>query len=131
MVTHSCALMWTYADSAGVGYTFLPTRVKSWPHWLLPTCKPSSPRLQSSPHHGPQPQTQLWNLPRPNTPKARAGITVAWDAAPTHQLQSSLTLLQPRSLPVPSSQPRRNRTSLPGVMALTSMAIPPPHLLSQ
>ena len=59
------------------------------------------------------------------------GITAAWDAVPTHQLQSALTLLQPRSLPVPRSQPQRNRTSLPGVVALASAAIPPPHPLSQ
>ena len=131
MATHSCTLTWTWADSGSVGYTFLHTGVKSQHHWLLPICKPSSPRPQSGPHHGPQLQTQLWNLPSPNTPAARAGITIALDVAPTHQLQSALTLLQPRSLPIPKSQLQMNRTSLPGVAALTSMAIPPPYLPSQ
>ena len=42
-----------------------------------------------------------------------------------------LTLLQPRSLPVPRSQPQMNRTSLPGVMAHTSVAVLPPCPLSQ
>ena len=68
---------------------------------------------------------QLFNLLRPNAPAARAGIIIAWDVAPIHQLQSTLTVPQPRSLPVPKSQSRRNRISLAGVMALTSMAIPP------
>ena len=60
MATHSCTPTWTWADSGGVGYTFPPTRVKSWPHQLLPTCKPSSPRPRSGPHHELQCQTQLW-----------------------------------------------------------------------
>ena len=131
MATRSCTLIWTWADSGGVGYTFLHTGVKFQHHWLLPTSKPSNPRPQSGPHHGPPLRAQLWNLPRPNALVARAGITVAQDAVPTHQLQSALTLLQPRSLPVPRSQPQMNRTSLPGVTALASMAILPPHLLSQ
>ena len=105
--------------------------MKSWPHRLPPTCKPSSPRPRNGPHHGLQCQMQLWNLPRPNALAARAGITIAQEAAPTHQLRSTLTLPQPRSLPVPRSQPRRNRTSLPRVVALTSTAVPPPCLLSQ
>ena len=69
-------------------------------------------------------------LPRPNAPVAKAGPTTARDAAPTHQLQSAPTLLQPRSPPVPRSQPRMSR-SLPGLMALTSVAVPPPCPLSQ
>ena len=44
MVTHSCTLTQTWADSGGMGYTFLHTGVKSWHHQRLPTCKPSSPR---------------------------------------------------------------------------------------
>ena len=90
-----------------------------------------------------QPKATKWSPPRataPNpaveSPKAKCsgckvGITVAWDAAPTHQLQSAWTLLQPRSLPVPSSQPQMNRTSLPRVVALASMANPPHHPPSQ
>ena len=42
-----------------------------------------------------------------------------------------LTLPQPISLPVPRSKSQRKRTSLSGVMALMSTAIPPPHLPSQ
>ena len=83
------------------------------------------------PHHGLRHQIQLWNLPKPNTLVARAGITVAWDKAPTHPPQNTLTPPQLRSLPVPRSQPRSNRTSLPRVAALASMVIPPPHPLSQ
>ena len=45
--------MWTWADSGGMGYIFLHTRVKSQHHQLLPICKPGSPRQQSSPHQGP------------------------------------------------------------------------------
>ena len=81
-----------------------------------------------------QPKVTKWSPPRAATPNpsvAKVGPTAAQDAAPTHQLRSALTLLQPRSLPVPRSQPRTNRRSLPGLMALTSMAVPPPHPLSQ
>ena len=56
-------------------------------------------------HQGPLLQTQLWSLPRPHAPVARVGTTAAWGTAPTHQLRSALTLLQPRSFPVPRSQP--------------------------
>ena len=105
MVTHSFTLTGTWADSGGMVYIFLHTGVKSQHHRLLPICKPGRPRQQSGPHQGPLLQTQLWSLPRPNALTARAGTTTAQDAAPTHQLQSALTLLQPRSLPVPRSQP--------------------------
>ena len=131
MATRSCTLTWTLADSGDMGYTFLHTGVKSQHHQPLPTCKPSSPRPRSGLHHGPQLQTQLWNLPRPNTPAARLGITIVQDTAPTHQLQSALTLLQPRSLPVPRSQPQMNRRSLPRVTTLASAVILLPHPLSK
>ena len=58
MVTNSSTPMWTWANSGGMGYTFLHTGVKSRHHWLLPTCKPSSSRPQSSPHHGLRLRTQ-------------------------------------------------------------------------
>ena len=131
MLAYSCTPMWTWADSGGMGYTFLPTRVKSQPYWLLPTCKPSSLRPRSGPHHGLQHQTQLWNLPRPKAPVARVGITVAWDTAPTHPPQSALNPPQPRSLPVPRSQPQKNRISLPRIVTLASVAVSPPHLPNQ
>ena len=99
------SFLYSDMDPGARRYTFLPTRVKSWPHWLLPTCKPSSLRPRSSPHCGLQCQTQLWNLARPNALAARAGITVAQDVAPTHQPQSAPTLPQPRSLPILKSQP--------------------------
>ena len=56
---------------------------------------------------------------------------MAQDAAPTHPLRSTKTLLPPRSLPVPSGRPRASRRSLPGLMALASAAVPLPHLPSQ
>ena len=131
MATHSCTPMWTWVASGGVGYTFPRTGVKSQHHRLLPTCKPGSPRQRSSPHQGLLLQTQLWSLPRPNAPVVRVSTTIAQDTAPTHQPQSVLTLPQPRSLPVPRSQPQSNRKRLPGVTALRSMAVLPHHLPSQ
>ena len=70
-------------------------------------------------------------FPRPNTPVARLAPTAAQDAAPTPQLQSTQTPLQPRSPPVPKSQPQTARRSLPGLMALASVGIPFPHPQSQ
>ena len=87
MVTHSCTPTWTWADSGSGRYTFLPTGMKFQPHRLLRTCKPSSLRPQSGPHHRLQCQTQLWNLPRPNALAARVGITIAWDAWHTSTLK--------------------------------------------
>ena len=43
--------------------------------------------------------------PKTKRSMARAGITVAQDVAPSHQFRSTQTPLQPRSLPVPRSQP--------------------------
>ena len=56
---------------------------------------------------------------------------MAQDAASTRPLQSAQTLLPPRSLPVPRGQPQVSRRSPPGLTALTSVAIPLPHLPSQ
>ena len=73
--------------------------------------------------------------PSVESPKTKGssnkGTTTAQDAAPTPQLQSAQTPLQLRSPPVPKSQPQTARRSLPRLMALTSTAIPLPHLPSQ
>ena len=69
--------------------------------------------------------------PKTKHSSGKGGPTTAWDTAPTPQLQSAQTPLQPRSPSVPKSQPRTARRSLPGLMALASAGIPLPHLLSQ
>ena len=56
-------------------------------------------------HQGWRLPTHPWSLPRPNAPEARVAPTAAQDAAPTPQLQNAQTPLQPRSPPVPKSQP--------------------------
>ena len=54
-----------------------------------------------------------------------------WDTAPTPQLQSTQTLLQPRNPPAPKGQPQTARRSLQRLAALTSMAVPLPQSPSQ
>ena len=68
--------------------------------------------------------------PKPNRSSGKGAPTAAQDTAPTPQLQSTRTPLQPRSPPVPKSQPRTARRSLPGLAALASVAVPLPHPLS-
>ena len=113
------------------GYTFPLIGVRFLPHQFLPTCRPNSLRLQSGPHHGPR--CPLWqpNLQRPSNPAGRVGNTTVQDVAQIHKLRNALTLPQPRSLLAPRSKSRRKRTSPPRVMALTNVAGPPLHLLSQ
>ena len=56
--------LFLYSDSSSRRYTFPLIGVRFLPHQLLPTCRPSSPRLRSSPLCGPQcPPWQL-NLPQ-------------------------------------------------------------------
>ena len=131
MGTPCYILMENLVNLGSRGYTCPHIGARSPHHWLLPTCRPGSPRQQSGPHQVLQLLTHLWSLPRPSTQVVRVGPTTAWDAAPTHQLQSAPTLLQPRSLQVPRGWPQVSRRSLPGLAALTSMAIPLPHLPSQ
>ena len=90
-----------------------------------------------------QPKVMKQSPPRAATPSlpvespktkhsgGKGGPTMAQDAAPTRPLQSTPTLLPPRSLQVPRGQPQVSRRCLPGLVALTSMAVPLPHLLSQ
>ena len=87
-------------------FTSPATRVRSPCHRPHHTSKPGSPRCPSSPHPGRQLLTCSRSLPRLNTLAARAVPTAARDAAPTPQLQSTQTLLQPRNPPAPKSQPR-------------------------
>ena len=119
-----------WIDLGSRGYTCPHIGVRSLHHQLLPTSRPGSPRQQSSSHQGLQLPACLWSHPRPSAQVVRVAPTMAWDAAPTHPLQSTQTLLPPRSLPVPRGW-RVSSRGLSGLMALTSMAIPLPHLPSQ
>ena len=123
--------MWNYISSGSRGFTSPHTRGRSLCHWPLCTGKPGSPRHPSSPHPGQWPLTCPQGLPRLNALVARAAPTTARDAAPTPQLQSAQTLLQPRNPPAPKSQPQTARRSLQRLAALTSMAIPLPWPPSQ
>ena len=131
MGTHSCILTRNCVGSGSGKFTSPCTRVRSPCHWPLHTCKPGSPRCPSSPHPGRRLLIHPQSLPRLNTLAARAVPTAAWDTAPTPQLQSAQTLLQPRNPPAPKGQPRTARRSLQRLAALTSMAIPLPWLPSQ
>ena len=132
METPSCIPTWNCVGSGSKGFTSPHTRGRSPCHWPLHTGKPGSPRHPSSPHPGWQSLTCPWSLPRLNTLAARVVPTAAWDAAPTPQLQSAQTLLQPGKPPAPKNQTRTARRSLQRLAALTSMAIPlPGHRVSQ
>ena len=66
---------------------------------------------------------RVWqSLPRLNALAVRAVSSEDWDAAPTPQLQSAQTLLQPRNPPAPKSQPQMAR-SLQSPAVLTNKAI--------
>ena len=95
-------------------------------HWLLPTSRPGSPRQRNGPHQGVRLPAHLWSHPGPSAQVVRVAPNAAQGTAPTHQLQSTLTLLQPRSLLVPRGQPQMARRGLPRCMDPTSMAIPLP-----
>ena len=105
-------------------FTSPHSRGRSLCHQPHHTGKPGSTRQPSSPHTGWQLLTHLWSLPRLNALAARAVPNVAQDTAPTPQLQSAQTLLQPRNPPAPKSQPQTARRSLQRLTVLASMAVP-------
>ena len=91
-----------------------PTQVQEIhlpPYWgeiLTPTAPSYLQAKQSeatkwSPPWAAMPTTAA-ESPKTERSGGKAGITIAQDVAPIHQLRSTLTLPQPRNLPVPRSQ---------------------------
>ena len=113
---HLCQLRWR-------GITSPCSRGRSPCHQPHPTGKSGSLQQPSSPHTGQWLLIHLQSLPRLNALAARAIPNKARDAAPTPQLQSAQTLLQPRNPPAPKSQPQTARRSLQRPAVLTSAAI--------
>ena len=70
-------------------------------------------------------------LPKTNHSGGKGRPHHGSDAAPTHPLQRTPTLLPPISLQVPRGQSQASRRSLPGLRALSSVAVLLPHPLSQ
>ena len=92
-----------------------------------PTGKSGIPWQPCSPHTRRPLWPPLQSPLRLDALAARA-VPEAQDAAPTPRLLSTLTLLQPRSPPVPRSQPQTARRSLqrPTVHASVVVCLPPP-----
>ena len=84
--------------------------------------KQSPPRAET-----PSPPVELPTSTWPSAQVVRVAPTMARGTAPIHQLQSTPTLLPPRSLPVPRGQPQMARRGLPTCADLTSTAVPLPH----